>query len=229
MSDPSIVKTLGPEAYRTALIFWLDFEKSAISLPAEKRQKFVSLSSDILVLGREFLKEANAARPPTAIKPAELTGLKDKGMGVRLQLQAHFTQRDLLVYPGSLQAQMIMRSAPSEEPRRRVYIAANSSTPEQIHILEKLLKTRGELARLVGRESYADMTLADKMAKSPGQPIQMLSVIPILIVPRERTLFPRRTYRPYPTVRSEGTAHTKYAEASASWGYLSPYYPGMGS
>jgi intermediate peptidase len=168
MSDPSIVKTLGPEAYKTALIFWLDFEKSAINLPSEKRQRFVSLSSDILVLGREFLKEVNTARSPTSIKPSELAGLKDKGMGVRLQLQAHFTQRDLLVYPGSLQAQMIMRSVPSEEPRRRVYIAANSSTPEQIHTLEKLLQTRAELARLVGHESYADMALTDKMAKSPG-------------------------------------------------------------
>lgn len=168
MSDPTIVKTLSPEAYKTALIFWLDFEKSAINLPTEQRQKFVSLSSDIQTLGREFLNQAHSARPPTAIKPSELTGLKDKGMGVRLQLQARFTQRDLLVYPGSLQAQMIMRSAPEEEPRRRVYIAANSSTPEQIRILEQLLQTRGELAQLVGRESYADMTLDDKMAKSPG-------------------------------------------------------------
>ncbi|KAF8899000.1 mitochondrial intermediate peptidase [Infundibulicybe gibba] len=167
LSDPTIVKTLTPEAYQTALIFWRDFEKSAINLPSEQRNRFVSLSSDILVLGREFLKGANAARPPTSIKPSELTGLKDKGMGARLQLQAQFTQRDLLVYPGSLQAQMIMRSAPDEEPRRRVYIAANSSTPEQIHILEKLLHTRAELARLVGRESFAHMTLDDKMARSP--------------------------------------------------------------
>nr|AKF12274.1 mitochondrial intermediate peptidase [Collybia nuda] len=167
MSDPSIVQTLSPEAYKTALIFWLDFEKSAINMPAEQRQRFVSLSSDIQTLGREFLSQAHSARPPTSIKPSELVGLKDKGMGVRLQLQARFTQRDLLVYPGSLQAQMIMRSAPEEEPRRRVYIAANSSTPEQIQILEQLLHTRGELARLVGRESYADMALDDKMAKSP--------------------------------------------------------------
>ncbi|KAF8078880.1 mitochondrial intermediate peptidase [Lyophyllum atratum] len=177
MTDPSIVSTLSPEAYKTALIFWLDFEKSAIDLPNEQRKKFVSLSSDILVLGREFLNQANAARPPTSIKPSELSGLKDKGMGVRLQLQAHFTQRDLLVYPGSMQAQMIMRSAPSEEPRRRVYIAANSSTPEQIKILEMLLKTRGELARLVGRESYAAMTLDDKMAKSPGNVLYFLDAL----------------------------------------------------
>ena len=160
--------TLSPEAYQTALIFWRDFEKSAIDLLPEQRQKFVSLSSDIPILGHHFLKGTNAARPPTTISPSELEGLKDKGMGVRLQLQAQFTKRDLLVYPGSLQAQMIMRSAPGEGPRRRIYMAANSSTPEQIDILETLLRKRAELARLVGRESFAHMTLDDKMAKTPG-------------------------------------------------------------
>ena len=170
LSDPSIVKTLGPEAHQTALIFWRDFEKSAIDLPPEQRKRFVSLSSDILVLGRQFLEGASAPRPPASIKPSQLSGLKDKGMGVRLQLQAQFTQRDLQVYPGSLQAQMIMRSAPEEEPRRQVYLAANSSTPQQIEVLEKLLRTRAELARLVGRDSFAHMTLDDKMAKTPGKP-----------------------------------------------------------
>ncbi|KAJ7925965.1 mitochondrial intermediate peptidase [Mycena leptocephala] len=161
LTDPSIVETLTPEAHATALIFWRDFENSAIDLPPEQRDKFVSLSSDLLVLGRKFLQGVSSPA-------SELAGLKDQGMGVRLQLQARFTQRDLLVYPGSLQAQMIMRSAPAEEPRRRVYIASNSSTPEQIDALDRLLRARAELAQLVGKPSFAHMALDDKMAKSPG-------------------------------------------------------------
>ncbi|KAL1683770.1 mitochondrial intermediate peptidase mitochondrial precursor [Schizophyllum commune] len=167
LSDPEIVKSLSPEAYRTAMIFWNDFEKSAINLPAKEREEFVALSSEIISLGRMFLEETTAARPPAKIPPSDLAGLKDKGMGVRLQLQAQFTQRDLHVYPGSLQAQMIMRSAPAEEARRRVYIASHSSTPEQIELLERMLSTRARLARLVGRESFAAMALDDKMAKNP--------------------------------------------------------------
>ncbi|KAJ7207382.1 mitochondrial intermediate peptidase [Mycena haematopus] len=177
LTDPSIVETLTPEARATALIFWRDFENSAINLPPLQREKFVSLSSDILVLGRKFLQGASSPGPPAAIKPSELAGLKDQGMGVRLQLQARFTQRDLLVYPGSLQAQMIMRSAPAEEPRRRVYIASNSSTPEQIESLERLLRARAELAQLVGKPSYAHMALDDKMAKSPGNVAHFLDAL----------------------------------------------------
>ncbi|KAI0319785.1 peptidase family M3-domain-containing protein [Amylostereum chailletii] len=148
LSDPSIVKSLSREAHQTALIFWRDFEKSGINLPPEQRERFVTLSSEILSLGRQFLHDASSARPPASIQPTELQGLKDLGMGSRLQWQSKFTKRDLLVYPGSLQAQMIMRSAPAEEPRRKVYMAANSSTLQQIHVLESLLRARGQLAQL---------------------------------------------------------------------------------
>ncbi|KAI0639586.1 mitochondrial intermediate peptidase [Trametes polyzona] len=167
LADQEIVQSLSPEAYQTALIFWRDFEKSGIHLPPAQRERFVALSTEILVLGRQFLNETAAPRPPARIKYSELQGVKDLGMGARLRLQAQVTKRDLLVYPGSLQAQMIMRSAPDEEARRKVYMAANSSTSAQVELLERLLHARGELARLVGRESYAHMALADKMAKSP--------------------------------------------------------------
>ncbi|CAL1695003.1 unnamed protein product [Somion occarium] len=167
LSDPDVVKSLSTEARETALIFWRDFEKSGVNLPPSQRDRFVSLSSEILSIGREFLMEASKARPPARIRPSELRGLKDTGMGTRLRLQATATQRDLLVYPGSLQAQMIMTSAPEEEPRRKLYMAANSSSEEQVHTLERLLRARGDLARLVGKDSFAHMALADKMAKSP--------------------------------------------------------------
>ncbi|EGN93157.1 hypothetical protein SERLA73DRAFT_172308 [Serpula lacrymans var. lacrymans S7.3] len=177
LSDPEVVKSFSPEAHQTALIFWRDFKKSAIDLPPEQRERFVTLSSEILSVGRQFVNEASAPRPPTAIKPSELQGLKQNGMGTRLQLQARVTQRDLLVYPGSLQAHMIMRSAPAEEPRKKVYMASHSSTPEQIEYLERLLHARAELARLVGYDSYASMTLNDKMAKSPENINQFLDTL----------------------------------------------------
>lgn len=168
LTDDEIVRSLSQEAYNTAMIFWKDFEKSAINLPIEQRRRFVTLSSEILSLGRKFLDETASPRPPALITPSELKGLKDNGMGARLSLQAYVTNKPLHVYPGSLQAHMIMRSAPDEEPRRKLYVAANSSTTEQVETLEQLLRARAELARLCGKESYAHLALDDKMARSPG-------------------------------------------------------------
>jgi mitochondrial intermediate peptidase len=171
-ADPDVVKSLDSEAYYTALLFWRDFEKSAIHLPEKSRQKFVDLSQDIVSLGRKFLDAAATARPPAAITPSELSGLKDVGMGSRLQLQARFTNKALAVYPGSLQAQMIMRSAPLEEPRRKLYIASSSASQDEVETLELMLRKRAELAQLCGKESYGHLTLNDKMASSPGESFQ---------------------------------------------------------
>ncbi|KIJ66277.1 hypothetical protein HYDPIDRAFT_109271 [Hydnomerulius pinastri MD-312] len=175
LHDPEIVKSLSQEAHQTALIFWRDFERSAIKLPPEQRDKFVSLSSEILTLGHEFVQQASAGRPPAIVAPSELEGLKDQGMGTRLRRQAWSTQRDLLVYPGSHQAHMIMRSAPNESPRKKLYLASHASSPRQIECLERLLHARAELAQLVGWDSFAGMTLSDKMAKSPENVNQFLN------------------------------------------------------
>ena len=167
-ADPELFNALSKEGQETAFVFWRDFEKCAIDLPEVQRNRFVSLSTEILVLGRQFMNEELRVRPPAVIRAEELKGLKDRGMGIRLFNQAFWTRRDLQVYPGSMQAQMIMRSAPSEEPRRKVYVASNSSTQEELYLLERLLKKRAELARLVGSQSFAHMELIGKMAKSPG-------------------------------------------------------------
>ena len=167
-ADPELSNTLTKEGRETALVFWRDFEKCAINLPDAQRNRFVSLSTEILVLGRQFMNDESRARPPAVIRAEELDGLKDRGMGIRLKNQAYWTGRDLQVYPGSMQAQMIMRSAPNEGPRQKVYMASNSSTQEELYLLEQLLKTRAELARLVGSRSFAHMELIGKMAKSPG-------------------------------------------------------------
>ena len=169
LHNPEIVQSLSQEALQTARIFSREFEKSAIKLPPQQRERFVSLSSEILTLGHEFVTQASAPRPPAVIEPSELDGLKDDGMGARLRRQAWSTQKSLLVYPGSHQAHMIMTSAPNESPRQKLYMASHASSQRQVECLERLLHARAELARLVGWDSYAGMTLNDTMAKTPGE------------------------------------------------------------
>jgi len=231
LHDPEIVKSLSQEAHQTALIFWRDFEKSAIKLPPEQRERFVSLSSEILSVGHEFVTEASAPRPPVKIKPSELQGLKDQLMGARLQRQAWFTQKDLLVYPASHQAHMIMRAAPDEEPRRKMYMATHASSPEQIDRLERLLHARAQLSCLVGWDSYAGMTLNDKMAKTPGEQLREVtsrrSVLMSKLRRKCQSIFGYLLGSDH-TFCSPSLAYTELAEASTYQSNESPYYPGMG-
>nr|ALK27862.1 mitochondrial intermediate peptidase 1 [Limonomyces culmigenus] len=177
LSDRDVAASLSEEALQTALIFIRDFEKHGIHLPEERRNHVVALTTNILSLGRQFLNDAGGPMPPALIKPSELEGMKNTGLNTRYQLQARFSNRDLQVYPGSLQAQMIMRSAPLEEPRRKVYQATNASSPERIELLEAMLRARAYLARVLGHDSFSRLTLADKMAKSPENVMSFLDAL----------------------------------------------------
>ncbi|KAF9225448.1 mitochondrial intermediate peptidase [Gyrodon lividus] len=216
LHDSEIVESLSQEAYQTALIFWRDFEKSAIKLPPEQRERFVSLSSEILSLGHEFVTQASASRPPAIIEPSELDGLKDQGMGARLRRQAWSTQKSLLVYPGSHQAYMIMTSAPNESPRQKLYMAAHTSSQRQIDCLERLLHARAELARLVGWDSYAGMTLNDKMAKTPENVNQFLDTF------LDRTVIHARDALHTLGLRKQAHLHTPTLPIIQAWDR--PYY-----
>lgn len=69
--------------------------------------------------------------------------------------------------PTSWEGRVIARQHPNAELRERLFIAANTSPTSHVETLEELLRTRAELAALVGRESWGDVALEDKMAKHP--------------------------------------------------------------
>lgn len=73
------------------------------------------------------------------------------------------------VDPESPAARRVLRFSTSEEARKKVYTAQNKSVPQSVEVLEQLLRSRAELAVLVGHRSYADMLLTDKMGDNPGE------------------------------------------------------------
>lgn len=167
-TDQEVLQSLSQEAYYTAMVFIRDFDKSAINLSLERRERFVSLSSEIMMLSQQFQREAVNPRPPVPIPRTEIAGVIGSSK-FRIPLRSGLGKDTVLIYPGSVQAQLIMQSPSAEAARRTLYIATHSSTHAQIGVLEQLLRARGELARVVGHESFAHTTLKDKMAKSPGK------------------------------------------------------------
>ncbi|KZS93453.1 mitochondrial intermediate peptidase [Sistotremastrum niveocremeum HHB9708] len=169
LGDTTVTSQLSTEALKTAHIFSADFARSGRNLPPHQRGRFVTLSSEILTLGRAFLNEASAPRPPISIPASQLQGFKSH--------TNRFSGKSLTIYPGSVQAHDIMKSSTNESLRRRLYVAARSSSVAQVEILERLLRARAEMAKLVGFDSFASMTLDDKMAKSPDNVTNFLSVL----------------------------------------------------
>ncbi|KAF8710521.1 Intermediate peptidase, partial [Rhizoctonia solani] len=161
--DPEAVARLSPEEKQVALLFIRDFEKSGIHLPEAQRVQFVTLSDTILSLGRQFLTEAAAPRPDVKVRIRDLTGVP---LNVIRSLSSSDARGgEVWVAPNSWEARMILRYAINPNVRRDVFTASNALVPEYVDTLEALIKTRYELAKLVGSPSYAAMTLGEKMAR----------------------------------------------------------------
>ncbi len=163
LANPDACEAWGEEQKIVARIMLKDFSKSAIDLPQEQREKFVSLSSEINRLGTTFLRDMNQANPVLRWNPSRL-----KGMDPSIMRQImNFRGMALLPTAGpfSLAA---LRTVEDEAARREIYVASRTAPRRQIQVLEDILRFRAEIARLSGFRSYAEMVLSDKMAQSPA-------------------------------------------------------------
>jgi intermediate peptidase len=165
MKNNSISSALSSEAHATVSAFLRDFKRSGIHLPDEQRSQFVSLSDDIIVLGRQFLQPDSLPSQRLVLRLSELEGLPSQTLRA-LRAQSTFTGK-VTIRPHTAEAASILKYARREDVRRRVWELAPSSG-EKVEVLDSLLRKRSELAALVGSPSYGDMALSDMMAGSPG-------------------------------------------------------------
>lgn len=141
-----------------------DFAHSAIDQSPEKRQQFVDLSNEISQVGTKFVSQMEPAKQYVAVARDVLRGVDPDGT-------KQFRNLGKAMIPiHSHHARKVMRFVQDEEPRREIYMAGRTSSKRQIQRLEKLLLKRGELAKLTGFSSYAQMNLSHKsaLAKTPS-------------------------------------------------------------
>ncbi|KAI7157242.1 zincin [Hortaea werneckii] len=144
-----------------ALILMKDFSKSAIDLSEKDRAAFVDMNNEVAEVGNEFVENMAAEKPLLSLESSRLKGMDP--MVVR-----QLTRWGTVTLPTvGMPAQLALRTVEDPETRREVYMANRTSSQENLHRLETLLKRRAELAKLSGYESFAHMTLTDKMAQTP--------------------------------------------------------------
>lgn len=171
LNDPNLRSQLSQEALAVAHVFLRDFEKSGIHLPDQQRSKFVQLSDEILVLGRSFLQ--NGAEVQVAEGelyeeiPIEWLNGAPKQIVETLKKTQVEVNGKLRIRHNTWAMQVLAKYVPDSRAREVGYRSMNSGTPSQINVLENLIDRRAELANLTGFESFASMTLADKMARKP--------------------------------------------------------------
>lgn len=149
-----------------------DFLKSAIHMPEQKRRRFVNVSSEISRLGRKFVQNMGSAEDEIAVNGSQLKGLDPS---ILPSLRRHRGKYHLPT--SGPNAYLAMKALEDEEVRRHLHIAMRTSTVSQIATLEHLLQLRAELAQLSGFNTYAQLSLSDKMAKTPEAVMSFLTAL----------------------------------------------------
>ncbi|KAI9756369.1 MAG: inner nuclear membrane protein enriched at telomere/subtelomere region [Chaenotheca gracillima] len=162
MANPEVTSAWTEEEMVVAKILKKDFANSAIDLPPEQRQRFVSLSNEINRLGVDFVDDMKAEKPYL-----RLAGSKLKGLDPRTVRQMQGIRGNVSLPSVGALSTAALRTVEDGDTRRQIYMASRTASKTQLQRLEDLLSRRAELAKLSGYSSYGDMALGDKMAKSP--------------------------------------------------------------
>ncbi|OTB07534.1 hypothetical protein M426DRAFT_317837 [Hypoxylon sp. CI-4A] len=169
LANPEVMASWNEEEQTVAKLLQQDFLKSAIHLPKGSRDQFVDISQRISELGSYFVQEMQPEQKVVEFPSSRLYGMNP-------QIARRFTRGGVIRLPTmSPEATVALRSVHDEDARKELYYATRTASSRSIQILEALLESRAELAKLSGFDSYGHMALHDKMmAKTPESVNQFL-------------------------------------------------------
>ncbi|CUS20673.1 LAQU0S01e12024g1_1 [Lachancea quebecensis] len=167
LSDNSIASQLSEEELKVGKILLEDFEKSGIDMAPEVGEQFINLSQQISIVGQEFI--SNTDFPKSEYVKVSCSDLENSGISPLLlnHLSRDAKGQNYKVPTYGYIAFSILRSCPSEDIRMKIWTAVHSCPEKQIMRLKHLVKLRGLLAQIMGKNSYSEYQLEGKMAKSP--------------------------------------------------------------
>lgn len=169
LDTPEVRTSWTEEEETVAVLLRQDFLKSAIHLPKESRDRFVSLSQQISELGSTFVDHMAPEKHVISLPSSRFQGMDPR-------LARKYSRLGRVNLPTmSPEATVALRTVMDEDTRKEIYHASRTASTRSIQCLETLLSLREELAALSGFQSYGQMALRDRMmAKSPESVNQFL-------------------------------------------------------
>ena len=178
-----------------------DFRLAGVDLPAEKKQRYGEIKARLSELGNTFsnqLLDATQGWHLDLADESRLAGLPESALAaLRANAEAKGMEgyRITLDFPSFFP---VMSYADDRELRREVYTAFVTRASDQgpqagqfdnAPVMEETLALRRELAELLGFATYADYSLATKMAESPAQVLDFLEDLARRAAPQAREEF----------------------------------------
>ncbi len=164
-----------------------DFELSGIGLSADKQQRYGEIVARLSELGSTYsnnVLDATMGWSKLITDEAELSGLPESALA-QAQAMAQAKEQDGWLLTLDMPSYLpVLTYADNRALREEMYRAfatrasdqgPNAGKWDNSGVMAETLALRHELAQLLGFDTYADKSLATKMAESPEQVIGFLS------------------------------------------------------
>ena len=142
-----------------------DYRRNGMALPKENREQLQKLKTDLNNMGLEFATNITDAKATVEFSTEDLVGLPEDFLNNRelktekgtYEVKANVTWQYLAV----------MQDASNEETRKKlVTVRSNRAREKNIPLFINMLKTRAQIAELLGYDSWADYRIEPKMAET---------------------------------------------------------------
>jgi intermediate peptidase len=158
---PEVFESWTEEERIVARILMEDFARFGIGLDDKTRERLVDLSGEISEVGSQFVEGMTPETLTLRFDSKRMRGLDPN------TAKALTKWGETKISTMHHESQAVLRFVDDPDVRRETYSAVRTAGKSSIARLEKMLKLRAELAKMSGYETFAHMTLENKMAKTP--------------------------------------------------------------
>lgn len=167
--------SLNHEQQRVLKLNIQNFELSGAHLDEEKKARLQEINLRKSELTNNFsqnLLDATSAYEKIITNPEDVAGIPESDLE-----SAKFEEEGVTKYRFTLHMPSYiayMTYGPNRAIREELYKAYTTRAPQNEEIIGELLALRDEMSKILGFSSYADYSLASKMAKSKEQVVEFL-------------------------------------------------------
>lgn len=170
---------LDEESKRLVNRLMLEFKRHGLLLNASDRELLKGKKKELGELSTQFDKNLRDDQSSLLLSKEELEGCKDDFFQDRKQQDGKY-----IVTTGFADVDRIMRFAKRSETRMKMEKMFNTRAPMNVHLIQRAVELRREIAKLLGYTSHAELVLADRLARKPETVMDFLNDLKNRLTPK---------------------------------------------
>lgn len=149
------------------------YKRNGLDLPKERREEVKKLKIELSNLTTQFSKNMNEEKSFIAFTLEQLQGVPELIVEQYEKFDDDGVEKYKVTfkYPDILP---LLKYAKSEDTRKKAFIANSNKVPENVEILDKVIRLRFEIAKSLGYDTYSEFVLEERMAKNPKNVLEFL-------------------------------------------------------